>query len=296
MLAFFAVIFLMDRAAGSLLKHFYYKQDSGFDYSSTYAMDKTTADILVLGSSRAVNIFDTKLFSDKFNGSCYNAGRYGEPIFYHYAILKSALKRYKPKMIILSFDAGSFSKSAESYDRLSVLLPYYKNHPEIRPIVTLKGPYEKLKMLSSTYPYNSLLLPIITGNTTFNKAKYANENGFIPIERNFAGSLQTFDYTKELKLDTNKINTYKMLIEDCLANQIPLYITCPPYMINAIGIDSSLSKAIKIAAEKKVHFFDYSRDSFFTTKPALFADYRHLNKEGVLLFCNKIIKRIEDTK
>lgn len=294
--ACFALLFILDRGIGKLLKNFYFKQQSGYDFLTTYSIEKTTADILIFGSSRAVNIFNTTIFSERMGLSCFNVGRYGEPIFYHYAVLQAVLKRYTPKIILLSFDAGNFSKNPEAYDRITVLLPYYKNHPEIHSIVTLKGPFEKLKLFSNIYPYNSLVLPIISGNADFSKKKYITTNGFIPIEKTFEGPLQTFDYSKEKDLDSIKINVYKSFIKQCISQQVQLYIVCPPYMINPIGIDHSIAEAKEIAQQYNIKFLDYSRDTFFTNKPNLFADFRHLNVAGVELFSNSVIEKLQSIK
>lgn len=289
---FIIIVFIADRLLGAVLKKFYFKQQAGYDYLTTYAIDKTTADLLILGSSRAVNIFNTGMFETQMGLSCFNAGRYGEPVFYHYAVLKSVLKRYKPKMILLSFDAGNFSNNQESYDRMAVLLPYYNDHPEIQDIVALKGRFEKIKLLSSIYPYNSLLLPIISGNTESSKIKYSHLNGYIANKKIFTGELQTIDYSKETGLDSIKIAAFKAFIQDCEKAKIPLYIICSPYLINSIGTDASIIEAKKIAAENHIKFLDYSRDTFFSNRPRLFEDYRHLNETGVEIFCNMIIYRI----
>ena len=289
---FITIVFIADKLLGTILRKFYLKQQAGYDYLTTYAIDKTTADLLIFGSSRAVNIFNTELFEKQMGLSCFNAGRYGEPIFYHYAVLTSILKRYKPKMILLSFDAGNFSKNQEAYDRMAALLPYYSDHPEIRDIVALKGTFEKTKLISSIYPYNSLLLSIISGNKENSKIKYANLNGYIPIKKTFTGELDTIDYTKETALDSKKISTYKAFIQDCKNANIPLYIICPPYLLNSIGTDASIIEAKKIAAESHIDFFDYSRDEYLTSKPQLFADFRHLNESGVEIFCNILIKKL----
>ena len=195
-------------------------------------------------------------------------------------------------MILLSFDAGNFSKGQEAYDRLSVLLPYYKSHPELRSIVQLKGHYERLKMLSNIYPYNSLLLSIITGNAAYAKIKYAEDNGFMPLKKVFNGPLQTFNYSVEKDLDSVKINVFKLFIEDCLHAGVELHIVCPPYLINAIGTDRSIIAAKSIAHVYNIEFIDYSRNSFFSSRPGLFADFRHLNEKGVALFTNSVIKEI----
>ena len=292
--AFFFVIFIADAIIGFELKKYYYKQVAGYDYETTYAINKTQAEIVILGSSRAANLLNSDIFENKLNKSCYNAGRSGCSIFYHYAILKSILKRYSPKMVILSFDAGNFSINNESYDRIAILLPYYKAHTEIKDVVELKGPYEKLKMLSCIYSYNSLLLPILSGNTENSKIKYANIKGYTPINEVIKdGPLQKFNYLKEKKLDSVKINIFKSFLQLCIDSNIELFIVCSPYLINANGVDSSIIEAKKIAQNKGVIFADYSKDSFYMKRSYLFADFRHLNATGVDYFSNDVITFIK---
>jgi hypothetical protein len=294
LLAFFAVVFILDLVIGHLLKKYYFKQEAGYNYQSTYAIEKSEAGILILGSSRAANIFNPDIFEKHFNMTCFNAGKLGYPLFYHYAVLKAVLKRHAPAIVILSFDAGNFSIRQEAYDRLSSLLPYYEGHPEIRPIVELKGPFEKIKMLSAIYPYNSMLLPIISGNLTSSKTKFATINGYIPLKKVISGPLLKFDYSSEEKFDTVKINIYKAFIQECIDSNIKLYIVCPPYMVNSTGIDPSIIKAKKIAQDYKINFFDYTRDSFYINKPRLFADFRHLNDKGVELLSNDVVEKISN--
>jgi hypothetical protein len=294
MSAFFLLIFLLDFTIGLVLKKYYFEQTSGFDFATINAIEKTEAKILILGSSRAENIFNPVIFEQRLNVSCYNAGRDGQPLFYHYAILKANLKRHIPKIVILSFDARNFSKNQDSYDRLSIILPFYKNHPEIRPIIELKTSYEKIKMISAVYPYNSLLLPIISGNLGIGKRGRVYTNGYFPLVGTLTRPSKNIDYTLEKELDTVKINTYREIINECKNFNIELYIVCTPYKINSKGVDHSILVAKKIANENRVKFFDYSSDTFYTRKPYLFADYRHLNEAGVQLISNDVIDKIND--
>lgn len=293
LLAFFIVIFLSDFFIGHLLQTFYFKQKAGFDYQATYAINEVKAEFLIFGSSRAANLFDPEIFESRLNMSCFNAGRDGYPIFYHYALLQANLMRHVPKKIILSFDAGNFSIDQEDYDRISALLPYYKNHTEFKSIIRLKGPYENLKMLSSIYPYNSLLIPIILGYANSSKEAYANIKGYFPYKKIINGPLINFDYTKEKKLDTIKINIFKLFIQHCVDLNIDLYIVCTPYLINSKGTDLSIITAKKISQQYNISFLDYSRDTFYTNRSYLFADFRHLNEKGVKLFSNIIVDTIK---
>ena len=143
-------------------------------------------------------------------------------------------------------------------------------------------------MLSAVYPFNSMLLPIMSGNLT----KNVTINGYISLKSIINGPLRKVDYTIEKKLDTIKINIYKAFIKECRDSNIKLFIVCPPYLINSTGIDYSIVEAKKIAQELRIDFFDYSRDSFYTSKPQLFADFRHLNEKGAGLFSNSVTENI----
>jgi len=288
---FIVTVAAADIFIGGILKKAYFNQHQGYDFLTTNSIKNTTAPILVFGSSRAVNIFNPALIEEELKLPCYNVGRVGQSVFYHYGVLKSILKRYKPEKIILSFDAGNFEKDQEDYDRISSLLPYYKTIPEIEPIVDLRGPYEELKTISNIYPYNSLLLPIVSGNMQ-KKNKYQNIKGYIPIKKTIKGALPAIDFTKRKTLDAKKINIFKAFISECNLANIELHIICPPYLITGFANDLSIQTAKKIASDHNVDFIDYSNDSFFTQQPFLFADFRHLNEKGSEIFTKQVTKII----
>lgn len=294
-LLFFAVtVAAADIIIGMVLKKTYFHQQHGYDYLTTVSIKKAKDPVMIFGSSRAVNIFNPSVMEKTLNLPCFNAGRVGQSVFYHYAVLKSVLKRYTPEKIILSFDAGNFEKDQEDYDRISSLLPYYDTNPEIEPVIKLKGPYEKIKTISSIYPYNSLLLPIVNGNLHNGKKKDVNTKGYMPIRKTTNGPLLTIDYTKRDVLDPQKINIYKAFINECISANIELYIVCPPYLINAVGNDLSTETAKKIASEYNINFIDYSRDSFYIHQPLLFADFRHLNGKGADIFTEQVAAAIDN--
>jgi hypothetical protein len=67
-------------------------------------------------------------------------------------------------------------------DELSILLPYYRNHPEIQSIVNKRSKWEWVKTYSSLYCYNSLALQIIFNNIS--NRRDANEtNGYVPLTK-----------------------------------------------------------------------------------------------------------------
>ncbi len=301
LLVLVAIIIALDFFVGNILGYLYFNQESGEQYRTTYSIEKTTADILVFGSSRAKHHYHSDAFGDHSNLSFYNTGRAGNFIFYYYAILKGVTERYTPKIIILDLICDEFSTNQNSYDRISSLLPYYRKHPEIRPIVELKGPSEKFKLLSYIYPYNSSVLKIIAGNLEFNKERSKDVNGYVAFTRTsegyaaFAKAGNEFIQMQDsvtYNIDSTKVKIYESFIQECISSKIRLYIVCSPYFNKSGPKDHSLILSERIARRNNVKFFDYSEDPFFVNNHELFADQDHLNDSGAMVFSDRLIHEI----
>ena len=288
----FAIVFCLDFLIGNALRYFYFKQESGLQFRTTYSIDSTKAHLLVFGASRANHHYHPDIFEERLNLSYSNVGRDGNSIFFHYAMLKGVLKRYSPQIIILDFVSGEFKQSQDSYDRLSSLLPYYRTHPEMRPIIELKSPYEKLKLCSSIYPYNSEILAIAAGNAEFNKKRKGDNKGYVPLIYTWQGSMKIDSTSFKYELDSVKIKYFELFIKDCIQSKVKLYIACSPYYIKFKKPDYSLILAKEIAKKYNIDFFDYSEDSVFINNSNLFVDPGHLNDEGAKVFSDRLIDKI----
>ena len=288
----FVIIFIFDYSVGNILRYFYFKQESGMPYRTTYSIEKTTADILIFGSSRANHHYHPDVFEKRLNLSYYNVGRDGNYVFYDYAILKGVLKRYSPKIVILDFVIDEFQLNQNSYDRISVVLPYYRTHPEIRPIIELRSTYEKFKSLSSIYPFNSLVLTIAFSNAGFYKKRKEDINGFVPLTKTWNGVIQIDTSSVKFKLDNTKVKVYEAFIQDCISLKVKLYVVCSPYYIKSNHTNYSVLLGQEIAKRYNVMFIDYSKDSIFNFNSKLFADIGHLNEEGAKNFSNMLIDSI----
>ena len=291
---FLLILFMLDYSIGSTLRYLYFKQDAGLLYRTTYSLDSTTADFLIFGSSTANHHYDPSIFENRLNMSVYNTGRDANTIFYNYAVFQSILKRYTPKAAILDFNVGEFQVFPDDYDRISSLLPYYYSNPEVQPIIRLKGPFEKLKLISKIYPFNSLLFTILVGNTQYNKSRdYINDhNGFIPLDHVWKKTIRTVTPAKKYQLDSTKIRILKSFVRECENNNIKLYICISPRFIKYTEKDLSVEIVHRIADEYNVPFYNFSNDTLFWNHPDFFADQSHLNGKGAEVFSNKVIDKI----
>jgi hypothetical protein len=286
------IVFILDFIIGNTLSYFYFKQQSGLQYCATYAIDKTKEDILIFGSSRASHHYRPDIFEKKLGVSTYNVGRDGQAIFYHTAVLRAVLKRYQPKMIILDFNSKDIRKDGSGYDPLTALLPYCKHHPEIRNIVQLRGAFEKWKLCSAIYPYNSSIFTIAVGNAEFNKKRRIDIKGYTTLQNNWKEPIDTFDESGDFVIDSVKLNTFESFIKDCKANKIKLYLISSPYFYTSIHPDPYIIKGKEIAKKYGIVFFDYSQDSTFMKDGSLFFNVTHLNDKGAQVFSELVTDRI----
>lgn len=290
-LAFFFLVFILDYSTGRILKYYYFKQNSGFLYRTTYALEKTTADLLIFGASKANHQYYPEIFEKELKLPYFNVGRDGSSIFYHYAVLKSIFKRYTPKMIILD-TSNEFEKTQRSYDRISMLSPYYDSHPEIRPIIELKSPNEKYKFVSRIYSYNSLLFSMIMGNSDLNKDRFNELKGYVPLSGIWNDSTKIISVPASDEFDSTKIEMYRLFIKACIDADVKLYIVCSPDFHKLAYVERSNLLAKKIAESYNIEYLDFSNDTLLTNNVKYFADNNHLNSEGAKVFSRQVVDSI----
>ena len=285
------IILLVDQGTGMILKHYYFAQRHGEGSNITYAIDSTVADVLIFGSSRAKHQYIPKIFENRLHYSCFNAGADGNYLLYSYAIFKTIVNRYNPKLIVFDIRPYELGNIASEYDRLSLLLPYYQKYPEIRHAIELRGPLEKVKHISSIYSFNSLIFQIARGNHGYTKSKEPDLKGYLPLFKTMKpGKIDTWDICN-IASDEDKINVFKDIILTCKQKNIGLIFVHSPIWI--IMKKSNCRDIISdVCSENGVRYIDMSNDSTFINRPDYFEDVSHLNNEGATVFSNMLINKI----
>jgi hypothetical protein len=286
----FIAVFVFDLVIGKTLRYFYFKQIAGTAFETSYVIDSTKAEILVFGSSRASLHYVPQVFEDSLGMSCYNAGRNGNFALNSNVQFSIIIKRYTPKIVIFDITPGLLNYNAESYERLSSLLPYYKSHPEIREIIEMRSPYEQIKLLSEIYPFNSNLIPIITGNFEFKGNRQKIIKGYIPDFNHIQDTILKPLEDIKAPLDSIILNSMTSIATTCNQKNIRFVIVTSPlfakYTTNYTG--EILNNFAKI---NHIEYFNFINDSSFIKKPLFFADRNHMNNEGATKF-SQIISEI----
>lgn len=285
---FLFIVVITDQLAGYLMRKLYFTQRTGQTASLNYSLYECKADILIFGNSRAQHHYDPRIISDSLQMSCYNAGiDGGHSILLPYAQIEIILKRYTPKIIIVEFNPSAMIFNALDYEKLSVLLPYYETNPELHPLILMKSPWEKMKILSAIYPFNSAIINLIRFNTNIDAYRKWDYNGFVPIKNkqlNEGMIRETSYYASQSKAAPDKLKALEDIVQLCKDKNVKLYFINSPYFHEAQYKPQTPTitgnQVFEIFSQNKTNFIDYSVDPAFIGNLSLFADKVHLNENG----------------
>lgn len=283
---FFAVcLILLDRGLGGILQHYYFKITHGEQGRTTYAIDSCSAELVILGSSRAAHHYVSPILSERLHISCYNAGKDKQRLRYCLAMLKMLYTRYEPKQIVLDLNPTAFEVTENGLDELSILLPYYNSHPEIRSMVDKRNRFEWLKTYSRLYCFNSLPLKIIFNNLSADRD--ANEtNGFVPlkIQKEILAE-KPANHPAAAPLDSSLINCFTTIIQLTRTHGSKLIIVVSPIYLHLTEDLKTITQAKSICKREKIAFLDFSQTEFFIGQgPYFFKDAGHLNDSAARVF------------
>lgn len=291
---FFLTIYASDQILGGMLRNYYFSTKSGDYYRTTYSMDSTKAEIIILGSSRASHHYIPSMIEDSIKMTCYNTGRDGNFLLFNYAVFKSIIKRYSPKVLVLDINTGELIKEHDNYEALSTLLPYYFYKPELKNIIELRSPFEKYKMLSAVYPFNSTIVTLAKSHLgSYNDTK---NKGYLPL---FGTSLSVsqkpnnqITQKKNEIIDTLKMNVIDSIAFICKEKKILFFVVQSPRFseVKQTKLDSAIENILKI---HKAQYWNFVNDSLYMSSPTLFKDAAHLNNDGAKIFTEMIVSKFK---
>ena len=283
------IVIAVDFSFGLILDKLYSNSKSGVAFQENQVFFKTKDSILIFGSSRAAFHYKPEIIAEKTGLTCYNDGREGMGIYFHYAALLATLERYKPKTVILDLDfrdvydrGGSFGE-----DVFSDLAPFYgKINAEFDNYIC-RNWYDHLLYHSNLIRYNKKVFNIITGNvikTTDNK------KGYIPLKGQWNGKDKVLK-KDEFNIEPKLIKTINQFIAKAHSKDIevilvfsPTFKRIKPEFFNIIN---------RIANENKVRLLNYYNAKEFKNHRILFHDSEHLNDNGASIFSNEIARNIK---
>lgn len=258
------------------------------------------ADLVVMGSSRAVVHISPKIIDSLLDVNTYNLGLNGFNFLMHKSRLDFYLeKNSTPKYIIHCLDVHALEKKDELFQDIQ-FLPYLNN-----PIIKkLTKQYEGLTLSDYNVPffrYRKHHDLIKVGLEEFFETKHYSSNkhkGHYTYDQNWVDK----PYETLKNKGANKIKPDSMvyyLLDNYLLkakkNGTEVFLIYPPYFHEAQKLTTNRDTVLKtykdLAHKYEFPFWDYSNDSLSLDKK-YFMDYNHLNKKGMEIFSIRLGNRI----
>lgn len=252
------------------------------------------ADILVLGSSVALNSINTKALQDSLGCHTFNAGGNGQTFPFYLTMLQAAIEQKVPKKVLLCIQPNALS-SAGIGNRYNILAPYYgMGISDIDSNMSLNRIYDKYLLNITSYKFNKIWFRILLYH--FITPDIRGENGYIgkPIPPSFPEKkpLKVKEISKERKVELQKF------MQICKDNNIDLMILFTPEYNNLNIKDKEknvISQVKEIAGLYNVRVYNDIELKPFASDSTLFYDEAHININGTKLYTDTIIKRIGDS-
>lgn len=280
---FIAVSFMADRLLGVVLHKAFTKSDC----IENYVYQKCDADIVVLGSSRAIHHYVPSIISDSLGLTCYNLGANGKNIYFQYANLNLLLTHHTPKIVIYDCFSVDVSKADFKYDfgSLSDYYPIYGENKVVDSLINMQGTqYISRIICSHIYRYNSRFLEHLIEHSDISQC------GYEPLSGVYEKELAV--HRENITTDKSKIGTMQKLIDLCRSHKIQVvFAVSPRYALNET--DGPMTQKYKIVCDlcqkNNVPFLYYELDITYLKDRSLFRDLGHLNDKGARQFTKQFV-------
>jgi hypothetical protein len=265
---------------------------------------KVNADIIISGSSRALNHYDPRIIQNLTGMSAYNIGMNASQIDLELVVLKTYLEyNTKPDLVIQNLDLFSFeiTKKGELYDP-GYYIPYlydrniYDFYRQMMPdawkckYIPLYG--YAVEDMRFTWIWGLLSWFGIQGHQDFYQ-------GFNPRAAIWNNDFQNFkaDNASGVRyaLNPKGVKCLEEIIDLCHRNSIEIILVYSPEYHEVQRLEANrkdiMGKFEEIARHFNVPFWDYS-DSAISMQQSYFNNSEHLNAEGAQVFSDDLARRL----
>jgi hypothetical protein len=242
-------------------------------------LNEDSAEILIIGGSRAMFCYKPSIIRDSLGMSVYDAGLDGAGVIGQYLSVKNALQNGRLKVVI--FDLGDFQMSYKwNQDKISAYYPFYWVDKNVKELVDDCKPNAKWLLVSALYQYNSCWHDIV--RSFFQKKNH--DRGYEELP--YTGKEWKPEYWDEKDVafvpDSWAEKYLDKIVDLCKDNNVKLVITMAPGL--GSGFRSSALYLSDYCAKHEVPFWDFTELEELHHDSKLFRDYNHINSEGVKIF------------
>lgn len=280
----FLLVTVLDQLVGRAIEKAFATATNGEQGRINHILNDVDAPILVFGSSRALHHYVPQTIVDSTGLEFYNCGFEAQGIMINYALIRNILQRYKPRLILYELD----------YHYDIELDKYTSNVSKVRRMTQLEcrdsllysiDPWERLRMKSRIYPYNSALIELVLNR--FRNSIYDRKDvdrGYIPQYRIIDANARD-NWDLPIVTDSVKLRLFADLVDRYHDRLI--FFSSPTYQVRP-RLDQMYAPVRKIAAPYGVPVYEFCTDTTFVGNRELWDDLKHLNDAGAHVYTARV--------
>lgn len=291
LVCFAALFFFADFFIGYVFR--YLESHAGDKFArENYMRYEMTADVIIMGSSKAAHHYVPDIIEKGLGMSAYNCGQRGNGIVYEYGRLATIYKRYTPKIIIVDVYKGFDLEVNDNSRYLDFLKMDYGHNATVDSMFLQVDKWSKYKMFLQSYRYNSLLCDLIINTVNKNRQRF-RENGYYPLCGSKINN-NMIDLTQPIP-KLQKIDSLKLYYLEKTAYEqkkdSKLIFVISPTLLKIEEHDYDIVR--EICKKNNIPLLEYINDEKFCGKIELFYDSNHLNDTGAVVFSNLLVSDIK---
>jgi len=301
----FAVgLLCLDRVLAGLIAQLYSRTTTGEGAGDLRgALNRTDADLLIFGTSRARHHIIPQILHDSLNQNVFNCGSNGRGIYYARILERMMLARgTKAKTFLLQVEP--FDLFDTHPERASVAAPLIDIDPVVRELLVQATSFGELKFASRTYRFNSMLFPIVR-NSAWPSTDARGADGFIGLTGNLGGMDPGTPFESSLldsdrPFDERALPLYRDFIGDAKRAGITVVLfDCPLFRTSAptSAEQRALDAFARLAADEDLVSLSFDERNFPQFLDGrLFNDRAHLNADGARMLTTLLATKLKELR
>ncbi len=251
-----------------------------------------TADVVIMGSSRAHHHYVPSVINEETNLTAHNAGVDGNGIVLVTGLYYLMAERYTPRVLIYdvepAFDINVYAEDGNNTRYIGWLRPYFWR-PQVKEVVCRIDPMERYKNWSAMFRYNGNIADLLKDQVVMSDY---TADGYAPLYGEMKKEPDKKASGGASVQDTMKLHLMEEFIARMSQSETKLIMVASP----KYGATSSeVFAPVKELCEKYgVEFWDYYTAPEFQ-KMEYFRESMHLNDKGARKFSKTIANDLKQT-
>ena len=253
--------------------------------------ESTDDDIIILGSSRAMHHYDSRIIKDSMQMSCQNCGAMSNGIVLMYGRYKLLTRHHIPKMIVYDLHPPFDIAKGDNSKYIPTLRPF-ADDDNLKKLFAAIDKWENFKLNCNLYRFNSLVPELLAVNIREAVGIY---DGYTPLynSKEFTPPISTLPDNglgKHTEVDSLKFSLFRELIADCKRKKIKLtFVISPSYNKQLTEHATPVIELCK-STNTPILFYETGK---FPLETKYFYDSYHLNDDGVKLFTRMFVSDLK---